>query len=116
MRMKGMLGSISPITFFGSAIIAICLILYASLLPDSAAAVFSTANSWILGEAGWFYMLAVGIFVVFLLVLALSPLGRIKLGPDESTPDYGYGTWIAMLFSADLRGGRAGTCLLWLPP
>ena len=103
--MKGMLDSISPVTFFGSAIIAICLILYASLMPDSAAATFAAANAWIVADAGWFYLLAVGIFVVFLLALALSPFGRIKLGPDESTPDYSFGTWIAMLFSAGMGIG-----------
>src|SRR3546814_10062624 len=54
------LGSIAPITFFGSAAIAIGLILYASLAPDSAAVVFEGANDWIVAEAGWFYMLAVG--------------------------------------------------------
>ena len=103
--MRKLLDRVTPVTFFGSAIIAICLILYASLSPDKAAATFSAANAWIITEAGWFYLLAVGIFVVFLLALALSPLGRIRLGPDESTPDYGYGTWIAMLFSAGMGIG-----------
>lgn len=103
--MKALLDRISPITFFCSATIALGLILYASLRPDSAAAIFSAANDWVLAEAGWFYMLAVGVFVVFLLSLALSPLGNIKLGPDESRPDYSYGTWVAMLFSAGMGIG-----------
>src|SRR3546814_11054964 len=99
------LGSIAPITFFGSAAIAIGLILYASLAPDSAAVVFEGANDWLVTEAGWFYMLAVGIFVLFLLGLAISPLGAVRLGPDESVPDYGYGTWVALLFSAGMGLG-----------
>jgi choline/glycine/proline betaine transport protein len=99
------LTSISPVTFFGSAIIALGLILYASIAPQSANAFFEHANAWVLAEAGWFYMLAVGIFVLFLLALAVSPLGRIKLGPDDSVPDYGYGTWVAMLFSAGMGIG-----------
>lgn len=99
------LASISPVTFFGSAIIALGLILYASIAPQSANALFEHANNWVLAEAGWFYMLAVGIFVLFLLALAVSPLGRIKLGPDDSVPDYGYGTWVAMLFSAGMGIG-----------
>jgi choline/glycine/proline betaine transport protein len=93
------------VTFFGSAIIAIGLILYASIVPQSAAALFQSANNWIVAEVGWFYLLSVGIFVVFLLGLAISPFGAIKLGPDESVPDYSYGTWIAMLFSAGMGIG-----------
>jgi choline/glycine/proline betaine transport protein len=97
--------SISPVTFFGSAIIAISLILYASIAPQQAATLFEYANNWIIAEAGWFYMLSVGIFVMFLLGLVVSPLGSVKLGPDEAVPDYGYGTWIAMLFSAGMGIG-----------
>jgi choline/glycine/proline betaine transport protein len=99
------LASISPITFFGSAVIALGLILYASILPENAAALFEHVNIWIIAEVGWFYMLAVGAFVMFLLGLVVSPLGSIKLGPDEAVPDYGYGTWIAMLFSAGMGIG-----------
>jgi len=103
--MKSWLEQVSPVTFFGSAIIALCLIVYASLAPDSAAAMFTAANAWVIADAGWFYMLAVGVFVLFLLALALSPYGMIKLGPDESRPDYRYGTWVAMLFSAGMGIG-----------
>ncbi|SMO87128.1 BCCT family transporter [Paracoccus laeviglucosivorans] len=99
------LKGIAPLSFFGSAIVSLGLIIYASLNPDQAAALFKTANSWIVQELGWFYMLAVGGFVIFLLCLAISPLGKVRLGPDDSTPDYSYGTWIAMLFSAGMGIG-----------
>lgn len=96
---------VAPITFIGSAIIALGLILYSSLFPKAAAARFDAVNAWIINEAGWFYMLAVGIFVIFLLGVALSRLGTVKLGPDDAVPDYKYGTWIAMLFSAGMGIG-----------
>lgn len=96
---------IAPITFIGSAVIAMGLIGYAIIDPQSAAALFSGANAWIIAEAGWFYMLSVGVFVIFLLGLAMSQLGRVKLGPDDSVPDYKYSTWVAMLFSAGMGIG-----------
>ncbi|SAI34617.1 high-affinity choline transport protein [Bordetella ansorpii] len=105
MTTKKLSQTVSPITFFGSAIIALALIAYASLKPESAAELFKHANDWVIAEAGWFYLLAVGFFVVFLLGLAISPYGRIKLGPDDSSPDYSYGTWAAMLFSAGMGIG-----------
>jgi choline/glycine/proline betaine transport protein len=103
--LKTALAGISPVTFFGSALIAFGLILYASLAPQQAATLFEQANAWVIAEAGWFYMLSVGFFVMFLLGLIVSPLGSVKLGPDEAVPDYGYGTWIAMLFSAGMGIG-----------
>ncbi|WP_459615967.1 BCCT family transporter [Bordetella sp. 2513F-2] len=105
MTQNKLASQISPVTFVGSAVIALALIGYASLRPDAAAQLFKHANDWIINEGGWFYLLAVGFFVVFLVGLAISPFGRIKLGPDESTPDYSYGTWVAMLFSAGMGIG-----------
>jgi choline/glycine/proline betaine transport protein len=102
---KPPLSGISPISFFGSAVISLGLILFATVAPATASRVFETANKWIVEEAGWLYMLAVAGFVIFLLCLAISPLGKIKLGPDDSSPDYSYGTWVAMLFSAGMGIG-----------
>ena len=99
------LPGIAPITFYGSATLALGLIAYAAIAPEAAAAVFQAANAWIVAEAGWFYLLSVGAFVIFLLGLAMSPLGKIKLGPDEAEPEYAYGTWVAMLFSAGMGIG-----------
>jgi hypothetical protein len=62
--MNALLKSISPITFFGSAAIALCLIVFASVRPEAAAAAFDSANAWIIAEAGWFYLLSVGIFAL----------------------------------------------------
>ncbi|MCH8686275.1 BCCT family transporter [Sphingosinicellaceae bacterium A1X5R2] len=96
---------IAPVTFFGSAVIALGLILYASILPDRANALFEKANRWIILDAGWFYLLAVGIFVVFLFGIAMSSLGKVRLGPDDAEPDYKFSTWVAMLFSAGMGIG-----------
>src|SRR3546814_11963868 len=35
----------------------------------------------------------------------MSSLGKVKLGPDDSVPDYKFGTWVAMLFSAGMGIG-----------
>ena len=105
MSARKLSSTISPLTFLGSALIALALIGYASFSPERAARLFKHANDWIVAEAGWFYLLAVGFFVLFLVGIAISSYGRIKLGPDESVPDYSYGTWVAMLFSAGMGIG-----------
>lgn len=99
------LRDIAPFTFFGSAMVAIGLIVFASAMPERAAATFRIANRWVVDDAGWFYMLSVAIFLLFVLGLAVSPMGRIRLGPDDAEPDYPFGTWAAMLFSAGMGIG-----------
>lgn len=96
---------VAPVTFIGSAIFALGLILYAAITPEAAADLFAGINRWIIDEIGWFYMLSVALFVFFLLGLAVSQLGKVKLGPDDAVPDYSFGTWAAMLFSAGMGIG-----------
>ncbi len=96
---------INPPVFFGAAGLCLFIVLFTILMPSQAATVFSAVQKWIVTSAGWFYVLAVAIFLVFVVILALSSYGRIKLGPDHSEPDYGYGSWFAMLFSAGMGIG-----------
>jgi hypothetical protein len=44
-------------------------------------------------------------FVIVCLALIVSPLGRIRLGGPEATPDYGYVGWFSMLFAAGMGIG-----------
>lgn len=54
---------------------------------------------------GWFYLLAVFLFVVFLLYLALGRYGKIRLGPQDSAPDFSFFSWVNMLLSAGFGVG-----------
>ncbi|MDY0268528.1 BCCT family transporter [Trichloromonas sp.] len=68
--------------------------------PALAGELFAGALSFITRTFGWFYMLSVAIFLVFVVLVALSRWGNIKLGPDHSEPQYSFPAWFAMLFSA----------------
>jgi len=68
--------------------------------PELAGELFATTLSFITREFGWFYMLAVAIFLVFIVTVGASKWGRIKLGPDHAEPVYSFPAWFAMLFSA----------------
>ncbi|EPR36269.1 choline/carnitine/betaine transporter [Alkalidesulfovibrio alkalitolerans DSM 16529] len=96
---------INPPVFFGSAGLIVCFVLFAMLTPRLAESVFGSVQAWIVHSVDWFYILAVASFLVFVVLLALSGFGRIKLGPDHSEPDYGYVSWFAMLFSAGMGIG-----------
>ena len=88
-----------PVFFPAVAVIAL-LVIGTLASPELAGEVFSDVLAWITADFGWFYMLAVAIFLVFIVGVALSKWGRIKLGPDHAEPEYSFPAWFAMLFSA----------------
>lgn len=97
--------AINPPVFFGSASLILAFVIFGAGFSDLASEVFSQVQSTIVSSFGWFYLLAVAIFLIFSISLAVSSFGHIKLGPDHSEPDYGYLSWFAMLFSAGMGIG-----------
>src|SRR5690606_193143 len=91
--------------FYTSGAFILGLVLFAALAPALLQSVFSAVQSWIFGNASWFYMLAVAVILLSTLYAALSRYGEIKLGPDHSEPDFRDITWYSMLFAAGMGIG-----------
>ena len=100
-----MLASINARTFWGASAIIGVLLLVTLIIPDTAANVFGSAQNWTIENFGWFYVTAVAVFFVLLLVIAFGPMGRLKLGPDDADPDFPFLSWVAMLFAAGMGIG-----------
>lgn len=86
--------------FIPTVVIAALLILGTIANPSLAGEVFSHVLSWTTRTFGWFYMLAVAVFLIFIVVVAFSGWGNIRLGYDHAEPEYSFPAWFAMLFSA----------------
>lgn len=86
--------------FIPAAVIMMLLVIGTAINPEAAGALFSDVLSFTTETFGWFYMLAVALFLMFIIVLAFSSYGSIKLGPDHAEAEYGFLEWFAMLFSA----------------
>ncbi len=97
--------TISPPVFYTSAILITALVIFASVLPETAQSFFGDMQAWIVENVSWFYVLAVALILLSTLFMAASRYGDIKLGPDHSQPDYKSSTWFAMLFSAGMGIG-----------
>jgi len=91
--------------FFTSAILILAVVLYGSLFTAHAGALFDRLQSAVVGYFGWLYIAVVAFFLIFVVWLFFSRYSRIKLGPDDSEPDYSYTSWFAMLFSAGMGIG-----------
>ncbi len=96
---------IEPAVFFPAAILVFVGVAYSVLAGDQAEQIFSQIQVFITETTGWLYSVGVGFFLVALLIVAFSDWGRIKLGPDDSQPEYGFASWFAMLFSAGMGIG-----------
>ncbi len=86
--------------FIPAVIVALLLVIGTISNPELANEAFQATLAYITRTFGWFYMLAVAIFLVFIVAMAASRWGKIKLGPDHAVPQYSFPAWFAMLFSA----------------
>ena len=53
----------------------------------------------------WFYLIVTFFLVVFCIYLGFGKFGNIKLGPEDSKPEFKTTTWFAMLFCAGMGVG-----------
>ncbi|MDN5599917.1 MAG: BCCT family transporter [Brachybacterium sp.] len=98
-------GTIAPAVFWPSLIVILVFAVLTIIFPQTASDAMGGTQDWITANLGWFYMLAIGIFVVFAIAVALSPWGSIRLGRDADKPEFGLLSWFAMLFSAGMGVG-----------
>ena len=86
--------------FIPAVVVTLLLVVGTISNPELAGEVFSSTLAFITTNFGWFYMLSVAFFLVFIVGIAMTPWGTIKLGPDHAEPQYSFPAWFAMLFSA----------------
>ncbi|MRI31419.1 choline transporter [Endozoicomonas sp. OPT23] len=97
--------NLNPPVFWGSALLIFILVAGTALFPKLAERYFISIQNSVMTNTGWFYIASVGIILICVAFLGLSRYGDIKLGPDHSEPDFSFGSWFAMLFSAGMGIG-----------
>ena len=83
-----------------SSAVILAFSIWSSLVPERARTTMKATVDWIATNLGWYYVLTVTLVIGFVLWVAFSREGSVRLGPDHSRPQYGLGTWVAMLFAA----------------
>ena len=69
-------------------------------MPGDARTTMKMAVDWIATNLGWYYVLTMALVIGFVVWVAFSKEGDVRLGPDHSRPQYKLATWVAMLFAA----------------
>ncbi|UUN31518.1 BCCT family transporter [Streptomyces sp. FIT100] len=81
------------------------VVAWAALAGGSFAGVSSASLAWVLSNFAWLFVIAADVFLVLCVVIAFSRFGRIRLGTDDSEPEFSNLAWIAMMFSAGMGIG-----------
>lgn len=106
----------NPVLFFSSSAIMLVFVILTLIVPGDTEddSVFGMGDfwaagaTWIFDNFGWFFILGVTIFLAFLVYIALSRFGRMKLGQDDEQPHHSSLAWFGMLFAAGI-----GTILMF---
>ncbi|MEB1260079.1 choline BCCT transporter BetT [Xanthomonas campestris pv. campestris] len=88
--------------FVLAATVVCTFALLVALFPLDAGRILLDAQTWASRNVGWYYLLAMTLYLVFVLGVALSSYGNIKLGADHDEPEFSYLSWAGMLFAAGI--------------
>ena len=91
--------------FIASFILCFIFILWGAIAPQNLETVSTIAQSFLQTNFGWFYLISASAILLFVIYLAFSKYGNIKLGKDDDEPEYSTFSWFAMLFSAGMGIG-----------
>jgi choline/glycine/proline betaine transport protein len=97
-----------PDIFFWAAGLMVAFLLVLLVLPEQVGDAFSDGRAWIVENLGWFFIVGVSAWLVFLLAVAASRFGNVRLGGPDARPAYSNVSWFTMLFA-----GGIGTVLMF---
>ncbi len=96
---------IDPGVFWGSAVLLTAFVLWGLFAPENLGSVMTTSLGWVIRNFGWGFILIAFGALVMCIFLVLHPWGSIRLGPDDSTPEFRTFSWVSMMFAAGLGAG-----------
>ena len=80
-------------------------VVFTVLNVEFANGVYSAIRGWIQASLSWYYIIVVMGMVMLCIMLMFSRYGSIRLGDDDSRPEFSNFSWFAMLFSAGVGIG-----------
>ena len=91
--------------FVISSIAILIFVVGALVFQEGATKVFGNTRIWLTTNLDWLFMITANLVFLFCLVVAISPLGKVRLGGVDAKPEYSNMTWLSMLFAAGVGIG-----------
>lgn len=88
-----------------AAVLVFGFIGLALFAPQTSAELFQSINNFLNVKFNWLYVMTISIAFIFVVVIALSKFGQIRLGGYHAKPEHSLFAWYAMLFSAGIGIG-----------
>ena len=86
--------------FVCSVAVVIAFMLWATIAPDALAGIMTRAMTAVSTGFGWIYLVVPFAAIALLVWFAASRFGRLRLGTQDSRPEYRTITWLAMILAA----------------
>ncbi len=96
---------VHPQVFFISAALVFLFVIITIFFQHYVGDIFGQMQESISEYAGWLFILAVNIILVFILVLLAGRFGDIRIGGPDARPEFSLMGWFSMLFSAGMGIG-----------
>ncbi len=93
------------ITFGVAAALVLAFLIWGALDSDGMTSGTGDVLAWLTDSFGWMFVLVSAAFLVFSIYLATTRYGNIKLGPDDSTPEFSTFSWVSMMFATGMGIG-----------
>lgn len=88
-----------------SALLVSAFVMFTAFFSEYAGSIFGIVRAWVEDVFGWYYMITIVGLILICAFLIVTKYGSIRLGADDSKPDYSNFTWFSMLFSAGIGIG-----------
>ena len=88
-----------------SGILIVSFVVLTLMFQNQVEPLFSSLRGWLTSNLDWFFIASGNLFVLVCIGLAVSPLGKVRIGGTTATPDYSYTGWFSMLFAAGMGIG-----------
>jgi choline/glycine/proline betaine transport protein len=101
----GIWKGLHPAMGIASKGMVLAFVVFTALNVEFANSIYSAIRGWIESALNWYYMSALVIMLFACFYLMFSRFGTVKLGDDDSKPEFSNFSWFAMLFSAGVGIG-----------
>ncbi|WP_159945140.1 MULTISPECIES: BCCT family transporter [unclassified Nocardiopsis] len=95
----------NPTVFGVSGVVILAFVILGIVATEPMLEAATATRDWIGARLGWIYVLATTFFLLLAVFLMLSRFGGVRLGPDDSRPEFGTLAWFAMLFTTGMGIG-----------
>ena len=93
------------VVFWLSTMVIVGFVLAGLVSIAATERVLQTTNAFIMAHLSWLFVVGMAVFLLVVLWAGLGKYGHIRLGPDDSRPEFSTLSWFAMLLSAGVAIG-----------